>query len=72
MAEYILRPACEKDREKIIGIFQASFGDGEAFVRELLERSDLLNSACCAEMDGEVRSCMFAFHNIGLKGQLRI
>ncbi len=71
MADFVLRPACEKDREKIISIFTASFGDGEAFVRELTECADLISSACCAEMDGEVRSCMFAFHGIA-HGSLRL
>ncbi len=64
MADFILRPAREEDREKIISIFTASFGDGEAFVRELLNVASLLPTACCAEMEGEVHSCMFAFHGL--------
>lgn len=68
MAEFTLRPVREDDKEALIRIFSASFGDGEAFVRDLTDSSAMLPDACCAELDGEPRSCMFAFHGLSFGG----
>ena len=69
MSDFIMRPLREEDREKAIEIFRASFGDGEAFVRELMALPGLLENGCCCEMDGEVCSCMFAFHGLTADGK---
>ncbi len=69
MSDFILRPACEKDTQQIIRIWRSAFGDSEAFIRELIERSALLENAVCAEVDGAVRSCMFAFDGLCVSGK---
>jgi len=61
MTEFALRPVRPADREELIKIFEASFGDGEAFVRELLS-PELLSSACCGEIEGRAKALMLAFH----------
>lgn len=66
MADFILRKAEEKDTEQIVSIWCACFGDDGAFVREMLSRCGLIKNAVGAELEGRLRSCMFAFDGLHL------
>ncbi|MBR5490847.1 MAG: GNAT family N-acetyltransferase [Oscillospiraceae bacterium] len=69
MSDFLMRPLREEDREKAIEIFHASFGDGEAFVRELFSLPEFLKNGWGCETDGELCSCMFAFHGLATGGK---
>ena len=69
MSDFTMRPLREEDREKAIEIFQASFGDGEAFIRELFALPGFLENGCGCEKDGELCSCMFSFHGLAIGGK---
>ena len=67
MADFLLRPATEGDREQIIKIWQEAFGDGEGFIEAMLS-CGLMESAVGTEMDGALRCCMFAFDGLKIGG----
>lgn len=68
MAEFILRPALEQDREQIISIWHGSFGDSPGLISALLN-CGLMDTAVGAELDGALRSVMFAFDGLELGGR---
>ena len=63
MADFILRPAVETDREQIIKIWHKSFGDSPEFISDMLS-CGLFATALGAETEGALRSVMFAFDGL--------
>lgn len=67
MADFLLRPATEGDREQIIKIWHEAFGDSEDFIEAML-RCGLMERAVGAELGGALRCCMFAFDGLKIGG----
>ncbi len=68
MADFTLRTTNENDLDKLLKLWHQSFGDSKDFARAMLLDCSLLSTAVCAELDGEVRSAMFAFDGIEIYG----
>lgn len=63
-----VRPARPADAADAAKCWEAAFGDGPDFVRDMLASAALLENAAVAEAEGGVRSVMFAFDGLDFAG----
>lgn len=68
MSGFITRPAVPQDAAGIMECWHGAFGDRESLILDFLRETDVLESAVVAELNGCVRSVMFAFNDLDFEG----